>query len=52
VRIGVAIRIEEEELRRFIDAHRFRRVVTALRSGSWAKVERAWEKYESDAEEG
>ena len=47
VRIGAAIRLEAEELRRFIDAHRFRRVVTALRSGSWAKVEAAWEEYET-----
>lgn len=30
VRIGGAIRIDPEELRRFIDAHRFRRVLTAL----------------------
>ena len=52
VRIGTAIRIEVEALRHFIDARRFRRVVSALRSNSWAKVERAWEKYESDAEEG
>ena len=48
VRIGGAIRIDPEELRRFIDARRFRRVLTALRSGSWAKVEEAWEKYESE----
>jgi excisionase family DNA binding protein len=48
VRIGGAIRIDPEELRRFIDARRFRRVLTALRSGSWAKVEGAWEKYESE----
>ena len=47
VRIGAAIRIEVGELRRFIDAHRFRRVLTALRSGSWAKVEEAWEKCET-----
>jgi excisionase family DNA binding protein len=47
VRIGAAIRLEAEELRRFIDAHRFRRVLTALRSGSRADVEAAWEKYET-----
>jgi excisionase family DNA binding protein len=47
VRIGAAIRIDPEELRRFIDARRFRRVVTALRSNSWVKVMRAWERYES-----
>lgn len=47
VRIGTAIRIEVEALVRFIDAHRFRRVVSALRSASWAKVEAAWEKYET-----
>ena len=47
VRIGTAIRLEAGELRRFINKRRFRRVVTALRSNSWAKVERAWEKYES-----
>ena len=49
VRIGAAIRIDPEEFRRFIDAHRFRRVLTALRSGSWANVEEAWEKYESES---
>ena len=47
VRIGAAIRLEAEELRRFIDAHRFRRVLTALRSGSWAKAEAAWQKSET-----
>jgi len=47
VRIGTAIRIEVEALVRFIEARRFRRVVSALRSASWAKVETAWEKYEA-----
>ena len=47
VRIGTAIRLEVEALRRFVNKRRFRRVVSALRSNSWAKVEEAWEKYES-----
>jgi len=47
VRIGQAIRLEVEALRHFIDTRRFRRVVSALRSNSWAKVEEAWEKHES-----
>lgn len=47
VRIGAAIRIDPDELRRFIDARRFRRVLTALRGNSSARVERAWEEYQS-----
>jgi len=47
VRIGAAIRIEVGELRRFIDARRFKRVLASLRRGSWASVEAAWEKYET-----
>lgn len=47
IRIGTAIRLEAEELVRFVEARRFRRVVSALRGGSWAKVEEAWEKSET-----
>jgi len=47
VRIGVSIRLEVEELVRFVEARRFRRVFSALRSGGWGKAERAWEKYET-----
>jgi excisionase family DNA binding protein len=49
VRIGAAIRIHPQDLLEFTDARRFRRVVSALRSGSWAKVMGAWEKYESES---
>ena len=46
VRVGTAIRIEVEALRQFIDRRRFKRVLSALRSNSWANVDRAWEQYE------
>jgi excisionase family DNA binding protein len=50
IRIGVSVRIEASELLRFIDARRFRRVLSALRGGgSWAKVEAAWEKYQTES---
>ena len=47
VRIGAAIRLEAEELVRFIEARRDRRILTALRNGSWAKAEAAWQKSET-----
>jgi excisionase family DNA binding protein len=47
VRIGVAVRLEVGEVAAFIERRRFRRVLSVLRSGGWAKAEAAWEKYES-----
>ena len=51
IRIGRAQRVDPEDLRRFIDARRFRRVISAMRGSSGAKVESAWEEYQREGED-
>jgi excisionase family DNA binding protein len=47
VRLGRAIRVHPRDLEKFVDERRFAAVISALRFGSWTKIERAWQKYES-----